>query len=241
MRKLLPGFIPLIILIIAGIVIAGAGGTYIVREQVVKKGQSGKAAIDEKKISQKVKNPVPLEAPSPEPTAQLAPSQYQYEPEKTSDSEKETQEPAFTINPPSGWSQKSSDYIKVGFVAPEQDEEPAEPPLVYMYGASIQIRINTLPEGATLAQVVESTIDGYRDQASNVQVISNTPTTFAGQDSQVLELIAELTEGHKIHVTNYVTVKNGYTVGVGGLTLDSAWSKRAGTIQTSINSFRFTD
>src|SRR3989344_4770353 len=84
MKKLLPGFIPLIILIIAGIVIAGAGGTYIVRKQFVKKGQSGKAALDEKKISEQLKNPVPLESPSPEPTPQLAPVQYNYEPEKTS-------------------------------------------------------------------------------------------------------------------------------------------------------------
>src|SRR3990167_7924712 len=72
MRKLLPGFIPLIILIIAGIVIAGAGGTYIVRKQFIKKGQSGKAALDEKKIAQQLNNPVELESPSPKPTPQLA-------------------------------------------------------------------------------------------------------------------------------------------------------------------------
>ena len=240
MRKLLPGIIPLFILIAIGVVLAGAGGVYVVRKEFIKRGQSGKAALDEKKISEQLKNPVELEAPSPDPTPQLAPSQYKYEPAE-SEVSKETQEPAFTINPPSGWSQKSSDYIKVGFVAPEQDEEPAEPPLVYMYGASIQIRINALPEGATLAQVVEATIDGYRDQASNVQGISKTPTTFAGQDSQVIELIAEMTEGHKIHVTSYVTIKNGYTVGVGGLALDSAWSKRAGTIKSSINTFSFTE
>lgn len=241
MRKLLPGIIPLFILIAIGVVLAGAGGTYIVRKEFIKRGQSGKAALDEKKITEQLKNPVPLEAPSPEPKPQLAPSQYQYEPEKTSASEIKTQEPGFTINPPSGWSQKSSDYIKIGFVAPEQDEEPAEPPLVYMYGASIQIRINKLPEGATLAQVAEATIDGYRNQASNIQVISNTPTTLAGQDSRVIELIAEMTEGHKVRVMNYVIVKNGYTVGVGGLALDSAWSKRAGTLNASISSFRFTD
>src|SRR3989344_1507070 len=171
MRKLLPGFIPLIILIIAGIVIAGAGGTYVVRKQFVKKGQSGKAALDEKKISQQLKNPIPLEAPSPDPTPQLAPSQYQYEPEKTSDSEKDGQEPGFTINPPSGWSQKSSASVKIGFLAPEQDEEPAEPPLVYMYTASIQIVVKKHPQLATLQQAVDDTIDGYRseEQKSELQ------------------------------------------------------------------------
>ena len=241
MKKFLPGFIPIIILIIAGIIIAGAGGTYIVRKQFVKKGQSGKAALDEKKISEQLKNPIPLEAPSPDPTLQLAPSQYQYEPEKTSDSEKDGQEPGFTINPPSGWSQKSSASVKIGFLAPQQDEEPAEPPLVYMYTASIQIVVNKHPQLATLQQAADATIDGYKKDESNVQVISNSPTSFAGQDARVIELTAELTEGHKIRVINYVIVKNGYTVGVGGIALDSAWSKRSGTLNASINSFKFTD
>ena len=241
MRKLLPGIIPLFILIAIGVVLAGAGGVYVVRKEFIKRGQSGKAALDEKKISEQLKNPIPLEAPSPDPTLQLAPSQYQYEPEKTSDSEKDGQEPGFTINPPSGWSQKSSASVKIGFLAPEQDEEPAEPPLVYMYTASIQIVVKKQPQQATLQQAADATIDGYRANESNVQVISNSPTSFAGQDAQIIELTAEMTEGHRIRVINYVMVKNGYTVGVGGLTLDSAWSKRAGTINASINSFKFTD
>lgn len=241
MRKLLPGILPIFILIAIGVVLAGAGGVYVVRKEFIKRGQSGKAALDEKKISEQLKNPVPLEAPSPEPTPQLAPSQFQYEPEKTSASEEETQEPGFTINPPSGWSQESSANIKVGFVAPEQDEEPAEPPLVYMYSASVQIAVRKLPEGATFQQAIDATIDGYRDQASNVQIISNRPTTFAGQEGQVIELTAEQEFGHKIRAINYLTTKNGYAVGVGGLVLDSAWSKKAGTINASINSFRFTD
>ena len=241
MRKLLPGILPIFILIAIGVVIAGAGGVYVVRKQFVKKGASGKAALDEKKISEQLKNPIPLEAPSPDPTPLLAPVQYNYEPEKTPDSEKDTQEPGFTINPPSGWSQKSSASVRVGFLAPQQDEEPAEPPLVYMYTASIQIVVKKQPQQATLQQAADATIDGYRANESNVQVISNSPTSFAGQDAQIIELTAEMTEGHRIRVINYVMVKNGYTVGVGGLTLDSAWSKRAGTINASINSFKFTD
>src|SRR3989344_5936591 len=137
MRKLLPGILPIFILIAIGVVIAGAGGVYVVRKQFVKKGASGKAALDEKKISEQLKNPIPFDAHSPDPTPLLAPVQYNYEPEKTPDSEKDTQEPGFTINPPSGWSQKSSASVRVGFLAPQQDEEPAEPPLVYMYTASI--------------------------------------------------------------------------------------------------------
>src|SRR3990167_3906203 len=241
MRKLLPGIIPLFILIAIGVVLAGAGGVYVVRKEFVKRGQSGKAALDEKKISEQLKNPIPLEAPSPDPALQLAPSQYQYEPEKTSDSEKDGQEPGFTINPPSGWSQKSSASVKIGFLAPQQDEEPAEPPLVYMYTASIQTVVNKHPQLATLQQAADATIDGYKKNESNVQVISNSPTSFAGQDAQIIELTAEMTEGHKIRVINYVMVKNGYTVGVGGIALDSAWSKRAGTIKSSINTFSFTE
>ena len=240
MKKLLPGIIPLFILIAIGVVLAGAGGVYVVRKEFIKRGQSGKAALDEKKIQQQLKNPVSLEAPSPEPTPQLAPTQYTYEPAETSGSEDE-QEPKFTINPPSGWSQKSSADIKVGFVAPEQDEEPAEPPLVYQYSASVQVAIRKLPEGATLAQAVDATIDWYKSQSTNVQIISKNAATFAGQEAQSIELLVDYEYGVKLRVINYIMIKNGYVVGAAGLALDSAWSKRAGTIQASVNSFRFTD
>src|SRR3990167_5376261 len=99
MRKLLPGILPIFILIAIGVVLAGAGGVYVVRKEFIKRGQSGKAALDEKKISQQLKNPIPLEAPSPEPTPQLAPIQYTYTPEETADSEEESKKPTFTINP----------------------------------------------------------------------------------------------------------------------------------------------
>ncbi len=50
------GFIPLIILIAIGVVVV-AGGTYIVRNQFVKIGKSGKAALDTEKIQKQLQSP----------------------------------------------------------------------------------------------------------------------------------------------------------------------------------------
>ena len=238
MRKLLPGIIPLIILIIAGIVIAGAGGTYIVRKQFIKKGQSGKAALDEKKISKQLNNPVELESPSPEPTPQLAPIQYKYEPEVTSGDQ--TQQPGFTINPPSGWTQENFGTSEAAFFSPDKDKEDAEPPLVYTQPANIQINLEEIPAGSTLLDAEEGIIKYVQARTTNYQVIAKGETTFANQDGRFYEFNAN-TEYSVEHVIIYYTIKNNYLVQASGHALDSAWSNRAGVLKASIGSFRFTD
>ncbi|HLD03238.1 MAG TPA: hypothetical protein VJC17_00530 [Candidatus Dojkabacteria bacterium] len=238
MRKLLPGFIPLIILIIAGIVIAGAGGTYIVRKQFIKKGQSGKAALDEKKISQQLKNPVELESPSPEPTPQLAPVQYNYEPEKPSAGQ--NQQPRFAINPPSGWTQENFGASKAAFFSPDKDKEDAEPPLVYTQPANIQINLEEVPAGSTLLDAEKGIIEYVQSRAKFHQVISKGETSFANQDGRFYEFTAE-TEYTVEHVILYYTIKNNYLVQASGHALDSAWGKRVGVLKASIGSFKFTD
>ena len=238
MRKLLPGFIPLIILIIAGIVLAGAGGTYIVRKEFIKRGQSGKAALDEKKISQQLNNPVELESPSPEPTPQLAPVQYNYEPKKTSAGQ--NQQPRFAINPPSGWNQENFGTSEAAFFSPDKDKEEAEPPLVYTQPANIQINLEEIPEGSTLADAEKGIIEYIQARAKFHQVISKGETSFANQDGRFYEFTAK-TDYTVEHVILYYTIKNNYLVQASGHALDSAWNKRIGVLKASINSFRFTD
>src|SRR3990170_124720 len=179
MRKLLPGIIPLFILIAIGVVLAGAGGVYVVRKEFIKRGQSGKAALDEKKITEQLKNPVPLESPSPEPTPQLAPVQYKYEPDATSGDQ--TQQPAFTINPPSGWTQENFATSEAAFFSPDKDKEDAEPPLVYTQPANIQINLEEIPKDATLLDAEEGIIEYIQARAKNHQVIAKDETTFANQ------------------------------------------------------------
>ena len=238
MRKLLPGIIPLFILIAIGVVLAGAGGVYVVRKEFIKRGQSGKAALDEKKISEQLKNPVELESPSPEPTPQLAPAQYNYEPEKTSAGQ--NQQPRFAINPPSGWNQENFGTSEATFFSPDKDKEDAEPPLVYTQPANIQINLEEIPEGSTLLDAEEGILEYVQSQAKIHQVISKGETTFANQAGRFYEFTAD-TENTVEHIIIYYTIKNNYLVQVSGHALDSAWSKRAGVLKASIGSFKFTD
>lgn len=238
MRKLLPGIIPLFILIAIGVVLAGAGGVYVVRKEFIKRGQSGKAALDEKKISQQLKNPVELESPSPEPTPQLAPVQYNYEPEKTSAGQ--NQQPRFAINPPSGWNQENFGTSKAAFFSPDKDKEEAEPPLIFTQPANIQINLEEIPAGSTLLDAEEGLIEYVQARAKNYQVIAKGETTFANQEGRFYEFTAEI-EYSIEHVILYYTIKNNYLVQVSGHALDSAWSKRVGVLKASINSFKFAD
>ena len=238
MRKLLPGIIPLFILITIGVVLAGAGGVYVVRKEFIKKGQSGKAALDEKKISQQLKNPVELESPSPEPTHQLAPVQYKYEPEKTSGGQ--TQQPGFTINPPSGWTQEDFGNSEAAFFSPDKDKEDAEPPLVYTQPANIQINLEEIPEGSSLLEAEEGIVEYVQAQTKSYQIIAKGETTFANQAGRFYEFTAD-TENTVEHIIIYYTIKNNYLVQVSGHALDSAWSKRASVLKASIGSFKFTD
>src|SRR4030042_5052509 len=110
MRKSLPGIIPLFILIAVGVVMAAAGGTYIVRKQFVKTSEDKKASLDEEKIRKQIANPTTLPSPSPEPSPELAIGPYTYNPKEESktDSNIDLSQPAFKITPPATWNKISS-------------------------------------------------------------------------------------------------------------------------------------
>src|SRR3972149_6533402 len=92
------GFIPIIVLLLAGIIVA-TGGILVVREQFIKKDAGKKAALDEKKIKDQLNNPSDL-GTTPEvskPSETPAGAVFTYTPRES------TEEPKFTIYPPSGW------------------------------------------------------------------------------------------------------------------------------------------
>lgn len=250
MRKLLPGIIPLFILIAIGVVLAGAGGVYVVRKEFIKRGQSGKAALDEKKIAEQLKNPAPLESPSPEPTPQLAPVQYKYEPAESQNST-EAQAPVFTINPPAGWS-KEEKQRGVMFKSPEDDEEDLEPPLIWYQPANIQVIVDFLDnydtfkqQGYSESKMLDTVVNVDLKQklygSRNPVYLTDQRTTFAGQEAHLLEMKVRLDNGVSERAMTYVMIKNKHAVLVSGHALDSAWSKRAATLKSSLSTFRFTD
>lgn len=214
-----------------------------------KKGTSGKAALDEQKIAEQLKNPVPLESPSPEPTPQLAPFKYNYEPKNTS--EGQPKEPAFSINPPSDW-QNANYAVSASFVSPDKDEEKAEGDLVYTQPANIQVNLDFLEnydklEGQNLSEsqildaVIANDIKKTMLGPLGVSYISDQRTRFAGQEAHLLEFTVETQYGAIEHVVMYVLVKDKYGALVSGHALDSAWSKRASTLKSSLSTFKFTD
>lgn len=252
------GFIPLIALIIAGIVVASAGGVYVVRKEFIKKGQSGKAALNEEKIKIQLKEGSPLASPTPEPEKQLTPTVYKYEPQKASSQTSSSSqnsisevEPGFTINPPSGWQQSSEPEVDVFFASPNKDEEKAEGNLIYTQPANIQIGIDfmenydkysaSLSQSKILDEVIASDIKQGILGDSKISYINDQRTTLNGQEAHLLEFTSDNQQGVKEHVFLYVLIKNKHGVIVSGHAIDSAWSKRAGILKSSIQTFKFTD
>src|SRR4030042_3613566 len=242
MKKSLPGIIPLFILIAVGVVIAVAGGTYIVRKQFIKTSPDKKASLDEEKIRNQIANPTTLPSPSAEPSQELAVGPYTYNPkeESKSDPNIDLSQPAFKITPPATWNKISSTSSTAIFSSPEDDEEPLEPPLTYQQPANIQIKINKLPQEATLEDVVNDLVNNQYSPYNPTYFI-NQKTNFAGHDAQLLEFKIRNKEGPQEHAFHYVIVKNNYSVIIGGTSLEVAWSKRSPIIKASINTFAFVD
>jgi len=239
-QKLSLGFIPLIILIAVGIIIAGAGGAYIVRNQFVKTGKSGKAALDEKKIQQQIENPTSLPTLTPTPTSELAPQSYTYQPPVNQG--QTANEPGFTIKPPAGWNQVSSQPTSGGFLfeGPTKDKTEGEDGLVVSASPTITIQISKVPSAGNLDNLGQYLKEKAEADYEKVTFISETATTFANQEARFFESIL-FKQGVGIHSIDYALIKNGYALIVTGAALDSAWDKHEAIIKTSLNTFAFTE
>ncbi len=236
-QKLHRGIIPLFILIAVGIAILGAGGVYIIQQNFVKTGKSGKAALDEEKIKQQIANPTPLPTPSAEPSTKLAAKEFSYTPQAK---DQTNGEPGFNINPPSGWLSTSavSTNEKAGFEAPDEDKEDGEEGsgLVVNSRARITVQVQNLGPSLTLALL----IDGIKQKSSNdfekIEYLSETKTNLNGAETFRIET-KSLRKGVWVHSVDYLFAKNGYAIALSGTSFDSAWSKRSGAINASLASF----
>lgn len=236
-QKLHRGIIPLFILIAIGIAILGAGGIYIIQQNFIKTGKSGKAALDEEKIKQQIANPTPLPTPSAEPSPKLADKEFTYTPQAKGQT---NGEPGFNINPPSGWLSTSavSTNEKAGFESPDEDKEDGEEGsgLVVNSRARITVQVQNLGPNLTLALLV----DGIKEKSSKdfekIEYLSETKTNLNGAETTRIES-KYFKKGVWVHTVDYLLEKNGYAIALSGTSFDSAWSKRTGTINASLASF----
>lgn len=238
------GVFPLFILIIIGVAVT-AGGTYLVREQFVKTGQSGKSELDSKKIQEQINKPKPLPSLSPTPKTELQTGAFKYkQPENqvASSIQDEDREPSFSIYPPSGWdrSSQSDSVIKVVFLAPEEDKEATGDDLEAINKAKIQVNVIKGSGNGNLESLTDYFISSSKSGWESLQVNSKTKTTFAGQPSYKVAADA-FRKGVTFKTLSYVFIKGKYGIVVYGGALESAWDKRASEINNSLNSFKLSD
>lgn len=237
------GVFPLFLLIAIGVAVL-VGGSYIVREQFLKTGKSGKTAFDNKKTQEQINNPKTLPSLSPEPSGEKTYGQsVTYRPSskpKSNQSGEVIKEPSFSINPPSGWEKvnPSLEGMKIQFRHPEEDKEKMEDGLFVKSHAQVSVYMEKATY--TLNQLTSSLKAETQKNYDTVNIISQQKTTFAGQEAYIAE--TELTKkGATLHTLDYYFIKDGFTIHIAGTTLGSVWGKRSLEIKSAINSFKLLD
>lgn len=239
------GVFPLFVLVAIGIAVL-VGGGYIIREQFVKTGQSGKSALDDKKIQEQIKNPQTLPSLTPKASAEKTYGQtvtYKPSAKPVSDgSDAVIKEPSFSINPPSGWSRSgvSDSAIKVKFESPEADEDKGENDLLATSNAKIQVSMIRGNGQGNLESLVNLVLKTTESDFESITVNSKTKTTFAGQDAYRME-VTGFRKGVAFNSISYAFIKDNYGILAYGGALKSAWDKRAPDINNSLNSFKLLE
>lgn len=231
------GFIPVIILLLAGIIVA-TGGILVVREQFIKKEVGKKAALDEKRIKNQINNPSDLGAtPKVNETSDTsAGAVFTYTPKEL------TAEPKFTIYPPSGWKMgnksKFSSDVRAYFET-EKDREDLTPPLYYSFPPQITVLYIKNEAAESLDQVVSARLDTFKNQEDNL--LSSKSAKINGQNAWIMEFTWKEKSGNVLlHQLEYIFLpKEGFMVMADGVALDSVWASRGMQIQSSLNSISF--
>ena len=226
------GIIPLLILIIIGVAVL-AGGAYIIRNEFVKTGITGKASLDEQKIKTQIDNPEPLAELTPEPDAVAQQGKYNYVPPAGNEDE-----PYFTITSPSGWNRvdTTDQYTKVKFEDPVEDVEIAEDELAARANAKIQVLMVKGSGEGDLDSFLDYFLTNTQADFERVTVTMKSKRPFSGLDSYYIELDA-FRQGVTLKFISYVMVKGKYGVVVYGGTLKSDYDEHSDEIWKSINSF----
>lgn len=231
------GIIPLFVLIAIGVAVL-AGGTYIVRNEFIKTGKSGKAALDEEKIQKQKENPQPLPSLSPTPKGELSYGTFTYNPPPTEEGTP-SKEPGFSITAPPGWEKlpPEGEIERAVFRSPEIDKEEMEDNLVAKGQPMITVYVAEVD--GDLDEFTNQVIANSQGMYSKYQVTSKLKVRFAGQEAVKLE--SKFSEKSRIpmYALGYLMVKDGYWIQVVGNSLESAWDKRVGEIDSSLRSFKF--
>lgn len=232
------GIIPLFVLIAIGVAVL-AGGTYIVRNEFIKPGKSGKAALDEKKIQKQKENPQPLPSLSPTPKGELSRGPFTYNPPPIKEGNP-SKEPGFSITAPPGWEKlpPEGELERAVFRSPETDKEQMEDNLTAKAQPMITVLMAEV-EG-DLDEFVDQVIANSQSRYAKYQVTSKLKVRFAGQEAVKLENKFNEKSSIPMYALAYLTVKDGHWVQVVGNSLESAWGKRVGEIDSSLKSFSFT-
>ena len=231
------GFIPIIILLLAGIIVA-TGGVLVVRQQFVKKEVGKKAALDEKKIKDQINNPSDLGTALKVNKISDTPAGAIF----TYTSKESISEPSFTINPPSGWKKgdesKFSSDVRVYFET-DPDREDLTPPLYYSFPPQITVLFIKNEGVKSLDQAVSARLDALKNQGDNL--LSSRSAKINNQDVWIMEFTWKEKSGNVLlHQLEYIFLpKEGFMVMVDGVALDSAWTSRRTQIQSSFNTLFF--
>lgn len=221
------GIIPLFVLLFIGVVVT-VGGVFVVREQFLKEGKSGKTAYDESRIKEQIKNPQKLTEVKEEPKGELAAGPY------TSTT---AQMPSFSITPPDGWGKFSpGGSTLVQFKSPEEDRVDQEDDLFVKSSPQITVAVQNMP-GRTLEEIIPSVRKAVPAKYDKVSVVAERKTTYAGQDAYYFEVDLS-SKGVTLHSVDYYLFSSDYLVHVGGTALKEFWSKREPEIAGSLATFR---
>ncbi len=233
------GFIPIIVLILAGIVIA-TGGLFVVREQFIKKATStAKASLDAKKIEKQIKSGEKFSSTDKKENPSTPANSFTYQPSTTASGSVSLAavEPSFSINPPAGWKQENAGgNIKVIFTSPDKDKEALQPPLTYYNNAQIAVVFIKNDEAESLSLLAEIRRDKARKDGD--VIVSEVPVKVNGQDAIAFESKwRDPKSGVWFHQLTYMLIPNkGYALLAQGSAIDSSWGKRVAEIENSLKS-----
>jgi hypothetical protein len=177
----------------------------------------------------------------------------------------EAGEPAFSIDPPQGWTDTEKDniYQKLFFESPDKDEIKSG---IYSISNAASLQVTVQKTSATnLEEAAAEFKSGLNTPSIKATIAKERKTKLAGNDAMYYEITATspslgtqfqnlaAKQGKKLSgkdvekfvnlfsgkVISYVIFKNGYIVQIGGTGLSSGWSKHVGQIQSAISTFKF--
>ncbi|OGG07441.1 hypothetical protein A2872_02460 [Candidatus Gottesmanbacteria bacterium RIFCSPHIGHO2_01_FULL_42_12] len=228
------GAFPLLLLLLVGVVVL-VSGAYLVREQFLKEGKSGKTAYDQNKIQEQIDNPQKLPEVKEEPKGEMAVGPYVYNGSAAGATSVAT--PSFSIVPPVGWEKFSpGGSILVQFKSTEEDRVDQEDGLFVKSNAQISVGVQSMP-GKSLEEILPLIKNTVPTKYDKVTVITERKTKYAGQDAYYFE-VELASKGVSLYSADYYIYTNGYVVHTAGTALKEFWSKRGPAISGSLATFR---